>query len=423
MTGTVNERTRTTHTEAVVIGGGYAGLLAAAVLAHSGHDVLIVGGGGGRGGEGGGGGAGAAVARPPRLLRTGGQGIDGLLYGATRALRAAGARSSLLAVPPRAAACGSGTGISEFLSCSPELLARVVRTEVLARPGYERETLWWEDARAVGLLGDREEVRGVVVRSEDGTTRSVRARLVVDAGGAPSAVASRLAALGVPEAPRSVAGRAGSCATRLYSVSSASADIPLTVATAAGRPALAAPLEGGRWALSQYAHGPAPLPRGLTFEEAAAAFADPSLRRLVAEGEPLTDVAVAEVPGAHWCHYERVRPWPRRFVVLGGAVAGFGLGFGLGFGSGPGLGSGSGSGPADGWGPAGTEAAVRTLRNELAHGGISHPTLARRVQREIAEQVARAWAGPMRPGSARFRPAATSYVRALSGGFLRRGPR
>ncbi|MET8298529.1 hypothetical protein ACFYZT_21455 [Streptomyces sp. NPDC001591] len=418
MTGTVNERTRPTHTEAVVIGGGYAGLLAAAVLAHSGHDVLVLGGGrggGDRGGGGGGGGAGAAVARPARLLRTGGQGIDGLLYGATRALCAAGARSSLLAVPPHAAACGSGTGISEFLSCSPELLARVVRTEVLGRPGYERETLWWEDGRAVGLFGDREEVRGVVVRSEDGTTRSVRARLVVDAGGAPSAVASRLAALGVPEAPRSVAGRAGSCATRLYSVSSTSADVPLTVAAAADRTALAAPLEGGRWALSQYAHGPAPLPRGLTFEEAAAAFADPALRRLVAEGEPLTDVAVAEVPGAHWCHYERVRPWPRRFVVLGGAVAGLGLGFGPG--------SGSGFGPGLGFGPGPAEAAVRALRNELAQGGISHPTLSRRVQREIAGQVAGAWPGPVRPGSARFRPAATSYVRALSGGFLRRGPR
>ncbi|KIF03678.1 hypothetical protein PL81_22910, partial [Streptomyces sp. RSD-27] len=343
----------------------------------------------------------------------GGRDVDDLLYGATRALRAAGARSSLLAVPPRAGALGKDTGISEVLTCTPALLTDVVRTEVLARPGYGRETLWWKDARAVGLLGDRGEVGGVVVRLEDGTTRAVTARLVVDAGGVHSDAASWLAALGVPQAPQSLSGTAGSCATRLYAPPAASAGVPLAVATAAGRTALVAPLEGGRWALSQYALRTGPLPAGLTFEDAASVFAHPVIGRLVSEAEPLTDVAVSEIRRARWHRYERIRPWPRRFVVLGDAVAGFGR--------------------ADGRGPACAEGAVRALRNELAQGGISHPTLSRRAQRKIAEQVARAWPGAGLPGPAGHGvPAAVScfefamprtYARAMAGGLLRRGPR
>lgn len=419
---TLKQPARPTHVEAVVIGGGYAGLLAAAVLSHSGHDVLILGGdgdadggrtGGGAGGEGVDGSG--AAARPARLLRVGGRDVDDLLYGATRALRAAGARSSLLSLPPPPGACGNGTGTSEFLTCTPGLLTDVLRGEVLARPGYERETLWWRDARAVGLLGDRREVHGVAVRLGDGTVRSVTARLVVDAGGAHADTASWLAGLGVPQAPQTVAGTAGSCATRIYAASGpgAAAGIPLTVATAGGRTALAAPVEGGRWALSQYAHHSAPLPPGLTFEGAASEFAHPFIGRLVSEAEPVTDVCVAHVRAARWRRYERIRRWPRRYVVLGDAVAGFGR--------------------PDGRSLAGAEGAVRALRDELAHGGISHPTVSRRAQRKIAEQVARVWPGAglpgpggTRTGSSGSRPGGAgprTYARTVTGGLLRRGAR
>ncbi|MFD0374228.1 hypothetical protein [Streptomyces sp. NPDC127112] len=437
---TVKERSRPAHIEAVVIGGGYAGLLTAAVLAHSGHDVLILGGGGrsgaggedgagnpgGNGGNGGGrGGAGAAPeARPAQLLRVGGRDVDDLLYGATRALRAAGARSTLLALPPGAGTYGSGMETSEFLTCSPALLTDVVRGEVLARPGYERETLWWQDARAVGLLGDRGEVRGVTVRLGDGTACAVTARLVVDAGGTRSAAESWLAELGVPPAPQSVRGTAGSCATRIYAAPAPSGTSgmpgiagmfgsPLTVAASDGRTAFVAPVEGGRWALSQYAHRSTPLPPGLAFEDAASAFAHPVIRRLVSEAEPLTDVCVSEVRRARWRRYERIRDWPRRFVVLGDALADFGR--------------------PDGRGLTSAEEAVRALRNELAQGGISHPTVSRRAQRKIAEQVARVWPGAGLPGSGGTRTARAgsrfefagprTYARAVAGGFLRRGPR
>ncbi|MEW1639876.1 hypothetical protein AB0469_38180 [Streptomyces sp. NPDC093801] len=400
------EPTRPTHVEVVIIGGGYGALLAAAVISHSGHDVLILGGDDETRG---------AAAEAAQLLRIGGQDIDDLLYGATRALRAAGAPSSLLAGPPREGTSTDGTTTSEVITCSRALLTSVVRTEVLARPGYGRETVWWKDARAISLIGDRGEVRGVVVRLEDGTIHSVTANLVVDADGAHAP--SWLAQLGVQEAPQSVSGTAGSCATRVYGVPATAAvttaDIPLAVATAGNVTTVVAPIEGGRWTLSQITHGSAPLPTGLTFEDAASTFANPLVHRVISEADPLTDVAVSHIRRPRWCHFERVRHWPRRFVVLGDAVAAFGQ--------------------ATGQTLTSAEWAVRVLRNELAQGGVSHPTLSRRVQKKIAEQIAGTWPGSGLPGpgsspittvGSRFHfTRSRTYARAVSAGLVRRGSR
>ncbi|MEV6680643.1 FAD-dependent monooxygenase [Streptomyces erythrochromogenes] len=388
--------TRPTHVEAVIIGGGYAGLLAAAVISRSGYDVLVLAGQGCLDDP-------TQAPTAPRageVLHVGGiHDVNDLVYQAEAALRARGAHTFPLP--------GTGTTLQrqhqassrpwdtrELLTCSHELLTQVLRERVLASPGLARETQIWDGAQAVGLIGDAQVVRGVRLALEDGTEQEVTADLVVDASGAGSLTPTWLKALGHHPAAVSTAGVAGYSATRVYQAPTASADISVTTVIDDARSALLVPVEDGRWLVTQTAPEPEHFADAGAFEKAGLALADPLVGELIATAKPLGEVHISATASPRWYRYELVRSWPRRFVVLGDAAATL---------------------PGHTDGLLAAEAGARALRVALGQG-ILHPTLSRRTQQAVGEEIAGLWPGPdpdQRPGAGLLRQAGVQARRLL----------
>ncbi|MGW7315111.1 FAD-dependent oxidoreductase [Streptomyces sp. NPDC054854] len=394
------------HVEALIIGGGYAGLLAASVVALAGYDVLVLAGrSDGEPGE-----AGSAAAQHGEVLHIGGMwDVNDLVYGSGALLRRRGART----FPLPAGAHLSRTrprawGTRELLTCSRDLLTSVLREIVVANPAHERSTAILDGARAVGLIGDESAVLGVRVRCGDGPEEEITAQLVVDASGADSSTAAWLSDLGVATVPVTTRGTAGFMASRRYRAPDGQADVALTAVADGARSAVLVPIENGMWAVTQTAPDRERITGGDAFAAAALAMSDPAVGRLIAEAKPAGDVIVAPT-STRWHRYERIRG-PRGFVVIGDALATFS--------------------PLDARGQLATEAAARSLRVALGRG-ISHPTASRRAQQAIAEEVAQLWSdpqtGPM--GGSQLRPVTPSLsarlarVRTAAGRVLRRRDR
>ncbi|MCX5127693.1 hypothetical protein OG898_00040 [Streptomyces sp. NBC_00193] len=392
------------HVEALIIGGGYAGLLAASVVALAGYDVLVLAGG-------------QPATRPQdtgfepaqhgEVLHVGGMwDVNDLVFGSGAMLQRRGARTfpfpageHLSRTRPRA------WGTRELLTCSRELLTSVLREVVVANPARERDTTILDGAHAVGLIGDESAVLGARVRFGDGTEQDVTAQLVVDASGADACTASWLKELGVAAVPFTTRGTAGFSASRLYRTPEGQTDIPLTAVADGARSAVVVPVEDGLWAVTQTSPDREQIAGADAFTHAALALSDPTVGRLIAGAEPAGDVVVTPTSALRWHRYERIRG-PRGIVVVGDALATFS--------------------PLDARGPLATEAAARALRVALGRG-ISHPTASRRAQQAIAEELAHLWADPQTDlmGGGRPRhvgqglPARLSRVRAAAGRVLK----
>ncbi|MFJ8011223.1 FAD-dependent oxidoreductase [Streptomyces sp. NPDC096339] len=359
------------HVEALIIGGGYAGLLAASVVASAGYDVLVLAGGASitRPRDGG-----SDPARRGGVLHVGGLwDVNALAYGSGPMLRHRGARTfplpaggHLSRTPPQAGEK------HELLTCSRDLLTGVLREVIAANPANERSTTVLDGARAVGLIGDESAVLGARVRFDDGPEQEVTAQLVVDASGADACTATWLRELGVVAVPVTRRGAAGFCASRLYRAPDGRADTPPTAVADGARSAVLVPVENGTWAVTQTAPDRERIARADTFAEAALALSDPGVGRLIAEAEPAGDPVVTPDPALRWHRYEHIRG-PRGIVVIGDALATFS--------------------PLDARGALAAEASTRALRAALGHG-ISHPAASRRAQHAIAEEVAHLWSAP-----------------------------
>ncbi|MFI1285882.1 FAD-dependent oxidoreductase [Streptomyces sp. NPDC020858] len=392
------------HVETLIIGGGYAGLLAASVVSLAGYDVLVL--------------AGGQPATHPQgtdseptqngeVLHVGGMwDVNDLAYGSGAMLRRRGARTSALTAGdhlsrtrPRA------WGTRELLTCSRDLLTDVLREVVIANPGHERDTTILDGAQAIGLIGDQSAVLGARVRFDDGTEQEVTAQLVVDASGANACTATWLRTLDAATAPVTTRGTAGFSASRLYRTPERQAGVPLTAVADGARSAVLVPVEDGMWAVTQTAPDRERIADAGAFADAALALSDPTVGRLIAEAEPVGDVIVSPTSALRWHRYERVRG-PRGLVVIGDALATFS--------------------PLDARGPLATEAAARALRVVLGRG-ISHPATARRAQQSIAEEIAQLWSDPQtdRIGGGRPKPVSPglptflSRARAATGRVLR----
>ncbi|MFE9560841.1 FAD-dependent oxidoreductase [Streptomyces sp. NPDC006487] len=392
------------HVEALIIGGGYAGLLAASVVGLAGYDVLVLAGGQPttRPRE-----AGVEPARHGEVLHVGGMwDVNDLAYGSGAMLQRRGARTfpfpagdHLSRTRPRA------WGTRELLTCSRELLTGVLREVVVANPARERDTTILDGAHAVGLIGDESAVLGARVRFGDGTEQEVTAQLVVDASGADACTADWLEDLGVAPVPVITRGAAGFSASRLYRAPEGQADLALTAVADGARSAVVVPIEAGLWAVTQTAPDREQIADADAFARAALALSDPAVGRLIAGAKPAGDVAVTPASALRWHRYERIRG-PRGLVVVGDALATFS--------------------PLDARGPLAAEAAARALRVALGRG-ISHPRASRRAQQAIAEEVAHLWADPRTDlmGGGRPRPAGPglstrlSRVRAAAGRVLK----
>ncbi|MGW4275870.1 NAD(P)/FAD-dependent oxidoreductase [Streptomyces seoulensis] len=397
---------------AVVVGAGLAGLLSAAALAPAVDEVIVLdrdelpAGPEHR--------KGLPQGRHAHLLMAGG------LAAMERVLPGAGLRRRLLAAGAREISLGSGMlALSpegwhrrwrhdgpSMLSCTRALLDFTVRETVVEHTGVAVRR-----ARAVGLVGDAERVRGVRVAAPDGTESELSADFVVDASGRGSRIETWLAELGITGVRTRTVDSGLVNATRVYRTPAGAEQFPLTVvqadpyAAAPGRSAMLMPVEGDRWMVSLAGtRGGEPPADPDGFLAYALGLPDPIVGRLAAGAEPLTEVHLSRSTSNVRRHLEKADRWPEGFVALGDAVATFN--------------------PAYGQGMSVAALGARLLGEEAGRAGVSAPGLARRVQRGAARSVDAAWAAAVGqdvwyPDTRGARPSAadrlvTAYSRRLT---------
>lgn len=176
-----------------------------------------------------------------------------------------------------------------------------------------------------GLVPRGRDVAGVELRSGG----SVDADLVVDATGRGSRTPAWLGALGYPAPVETTVDPLLGYASRYYAIPPhfapgwralyLQADPPATRRTGG-----LFPQEGGRWICSLSGagrdYGPIDEEEFLDF---AKGLRSPLLYEAIRDAEPLTPIHGFRRTANHRRHYERMRTWPRGFVVMGDAVCAF----------------------------------------------------------------------------------------------------
>ncbi|WP_052229845.1 FAD-dependent monooxygenase [Streptomyces sp. CT34] len=410
---------------AVVLGGGFTGMLAAAALSEH-ADVILV-----------------ERDRLPRtpvlptdlpqprhahlLAAEGARVVESVLPGTVEAWLAEGARR--IAMPPEPAApsaqgrLGRRARPRQVFACSRDLLDRVIRRQVPALPGVTV----LDGTEAERLTGTGEHVTGVQVRdTTTGETYRLDADLVVDATGRRSTTPDRLAALGLPAAPEDVRDFGIVSATRIFRAPAGADNTPVVTARSdrgarvldgehggpdpdgpyPAQTATLVPIEDGRWLVTLTGGGTGgerPSERADRFVPFARAIGDSVIGDLIADAEPLSEVRLTRDTAARRHRYEQLPCWPTGFLALGGAVASVT--------------------PDCGQGLSIAAHGAAALREAVRRYGLDDPALARRVQRTIGRIVQAPWAlatgEGLFPGTSRPSPSlASRFVR----GALHVGP-
>ncbi|MDX3359451.1 NAD(P)/FAD-dependent oxidoreductase [Streptomyces griseoaurantiacus] len=362
---------------AVVIGGGMAGMLAAAALsAHA--EVTVVerdalpGGPEPR--------KGLPQARHVHVIWSGGvRAMEELLPGVTDAWLAGGARrislpTGLVSMQPRGW-FRRWPEMQFMIACSRDLLDWVVRERVVKDP---RVTVV-QRAELLSLEGDADRVTGVRVRATDGEERVLPADLVVDAAGRGSRAQRWLGELGVADAPMEEVDSGLAYSSRLYRAPAGTEEFPLVnvqsdaTVPVPGRTTTIEPVEGGRWLVTlSGTRGGEPPATAEEFERfARGCVRHPVVGELIAHAEPLSEPVLTRSTINRRRYYEKVTGWPEGFVAIGDSVATYN--------------------PVYGHGLSVAAQGVLALREEVARAGLTAPGLSRRVQRGVARPVATAW--------------------------------
>lgn len=363
---------------ALVVGGSLAGLFAATALAES-ADVTVVE--RDRFPEGVGPRRGVPQARHAHLVWSGGvRAFDQLLPGLVGEVVARGGRlvrimGDMVSRAPNEVWFRRFTSTHHRnLVCSRELLDAVVRDRVL---GDDRITLR-QGTTALELTGDATRVTGVRVRS--GERESVlSADLVVDASGRGSRASQWLTRLGLPAVAEREINAGVAYATRLFRApgSTAGMNFPLVnvqanPAKAPGTGGIILPVEGDRWIVTLAGtRGGEPSGDPDAFVDFALGLGDPVIGELLANAEPVGDVATTRSTANQRRYYEKMRRRPDGFLVLGDAVAGYNPVYGHGI-------------------TVAAQSAV-AVRDVLRSTDLRTPGTARRLQRVAARPVAAAW--------------------------------
>ncbi|MGW6460245.1 FAD-dependent oxidoreductase [Streptomyces sp. NPDC055078] len=378
---------RTSHTsrtsraglrrQAVVVGGGFAGMLAAAAcrafvdkVTVVERDILPAGPLPRRG---------LPQAHHAHILWEGGaDAIERLVPGVTGRLLDAGARRIPL---PTGMVSLSPEGWYRrwpeshyVLACSRDLLDWTIRDLVLRDPGVTvvPNTEW------LGLTGDPRRVDGVLVRRADGAEAAIGAALVVDASGRASQGPRRLAELGAGPVRETALDAGVVYASRYYRAPAGSDGGPIV--TIQGDPrepgpaqiATIIPIEGGRWLVSlSGTRGGEPTADASAYLDFAKGARHPLVAQLLAHAEPLSDIAVTRSTVNRRRLFERDRRAPEGYVTVGDAVAALN--------------------PVYAHGLSVAALGALALRRELRRSGVTAPGLARRAQRAIARPAGIAW--------------------------------
>jgi 2-polyprenyl-6-methoxyphenol hydroxylase-like FAD-dependent oxidoreductase len=176
-----------------------------------------------------------------------------------------------------------------------------------------------------GLVPRGPDVAGVELRSGG----SLGADLVVDATGRGSRAPAWLDALGYPVPPETTVDPLLGYASRYYAIPPHFDPGWRAIYLQANPPATRRtgglfPQEGGRWicSLSGAGRDYGPTDEG-AFLEFAKSLRSPLLYEAIRDAEPLTPIHGFRRTANHRRHYERMRAWPRGFVVMGDAACAF----------------------------------------------------------------------------------------------------
>ncbi|MFF5145121.1 NAD(P)/FAD-dependent oxidoreductase [Streptomyces sp. NPDC013157] len=364
---------------AVVLGGSHTGMLAARALAGLADRVVVV-----ERDE-------LPVAPAPRkglpqarhahMLWSGGvRAMEELLPGVTAALLDAGARRAPVTTDMVALSAQGWfrrwPESHHVLLAGRDLLDATVRARVLADGRVEV----LGGTEVLGLTGGAAAVTGVRVRDREGRERTVEADLVVDATGRGSGASRWLAALGLPAPERREVDTGLAYASRLYlAPEQARAGFPVINVQpdprdpGPGRAGFLLPIEDGRWIVTlNGTRGGEPSSSADDFVPFARdRLRHPLIGELLAQAEPLSDVAVTRATVNRRYFYERMRAWPDNFTVLGDALAAYNPVYGHGL-------------------AVGAQSAL-LLRDLTRRHGLGTPGLSRRVQKAVARPVGAAW--------------------------------
>jgi 2-polyprenyl-6-methoxyphenol hydroxylase-like FAD-dependent oxidoreductase len=366
---------------AVVLGGGFAGMLAAAVLAGR-PEVSGV----------------TVVEQDPLddgpaprrglpqgwhahvLMSSGARTVESLLPGTMARWAEAGAHrrglpDGYVMLMPQGW-MRRWTSEQFVISCSRGLLDHVVREQLSALPGVR----FLPGTEAVGLCGSARRVDGVRVRRTRtaGPDSTLEAALVVDATGRGSRAPEWLAELGTAAVPQTQVDSGLRYATRLFRAPGrAGTGFPIVNVQAdpglpePGRTAALMPIEGGKWLVTlSGTRGGEPSSATGDFVAFARRMRHPIVADLIENAEPLGPVRVTNSTGNRYRRFEKLADWPDGFLVMGDAVASLN--------------------PVYGHGMAAAAHGAAALRDTLDKAGWQ-PGAARRAQRAIARTAQDAW--------------------------------
>ncbi|WP_156724078.1 FAD-dependent oxidoreductase [Streptomyces apocyni] len=371
---------------AVVVGGGLAGMLTAAVLARATdavdevmvieRDTLPEGPHARKS---------LPQARHTHLLWSGGaRAFESLLPGITDRWLAAGARRIPL---PTGLVTMTAQGwmrrwseMQYVIACSRDLLDWVVREQVLPLPSVTV----LERTDFLGLVGDADRVTGARVRTAEDGEQVLHADLVIDASGRGSQAPAWLEALGVGPIEEAEVDSGLVYASRVYRAPEGTEDFPIVNVQAdprvpvPGRTATIVPVEGARWLVTlSGTRGGEPTRDPARFEPFARSVRHPVVGELISQTTPLTEeVTLSRSTVNRRRYFEKARDWPEGFIAVGDAVATYN--------------------PVYGQGMSVAAQGITALRDQLASGPSAHdrlraPGLARQVQRAIGRRAAFAW--------------------------------